>query len=704
MRTPQVIGSILVTAATAFFTAQGNSGDNKPEPKPLTKVLDTPKKNTEKKFSPAEADKLLPDLGHPSYKIREKASAELFKMSGDINYILYILNEAVKPRNDLEVSLRVQAVEKKALEALKQRITGESNPSKVTEETSKLIKAMDENRSLNVWKGLTPIVLKIIENKIIIVEKVYDEDSYNNQAIKTETDLELIKPLSNLLLSVFNKDSKELQQEALKSIISLAKEPYYQPKLFILLNNLKLKALTRQPLNETETVLKELRELYPQLAASYGLVKELTSSTKPFLEELLEGNIDALSSSDTKKQKIAMNNINALQVLFDFSINNIQLNTPQLRDLKHVRDLINAKNVSLIFSRRQEFYKNITSAIELQSSIQTAQSISDVLGSNISYHKGYINWLEKQIDNPVLQKLPNKEEIENMLEDAIIEELFTLSEKDKNDSLQVEIIRPLIKAYIKLTKQSNSNSSFLKKNLQALVDFQYFTSRNFSIDNFLINCREKTHDDLLALFNSITNNTNKLSDKKERAHFRMEVVFTLPYYYDSNLSFDFSKEYTAKLSNFYCTEQNSLDITEFMKLTDSLLNLSDVKHPGKHIPSEIMLQFIEDNPKYFERNIKHIIKTYKESDIPGVKSASRKQLQEIYLSFHRLFNERQKAAKDKDGYLIQHYPVTRLQITGNRSLSLEYRDDLCKQIVRIENWFNKTLEKQMAEIISLKGR
>ena len=340
--------------------------------------------------------------------------------------------------------------------------------------------------------------------------------------------------------------------------------------------------------------------------------------------------------------------------------------------------------------------------------IKTAQFISGLSGNNSIYHKNYVSWLVKQIDNSVLDELPDRKERQKILEAAVREELYVVARIEKNPSLQAELINPLVKSYIKLAKQNNSDPAFLKKSIEALIEFQYFS--HFYLD---YSKEEELHPDLLVLFDTITDSINKVQNAKDKALLRKQIITTMPlinsfgpeHYLDQDgrlkkkaadkVANLYCKDYLVRLSSFYCKNQSVVDTEEFVNLTYSLLSsgFKEKKHVGKDLPIEMMLQFIENNPEYFEKNIQYIIETYKKSNVPAVKSASGEQLQELYLSFHNLFNAE---------WLTQSYQQTRVVNTsGSGGTKLQYRPDWKNQISKLETWFNEKLERPLIETILL---
>ena len=343
----------------------------------------------------------------------------------------------------------------------------------------------------------------------------------------------------------------------------------------------------------------------------------------------------------------------------------------------------------------------------------------------------------KQVEKKVVGIL-KFDEMRFPTEKGLRETLYNLAKSENPIRSNPEVIKPLIQSYLDFTKQKDLkttekytqayleyvkrkklDSKILEKNLQALIDFQYFF-------HFYLNYQQQEllHYDLLTLFDTITGQINNLKDKGDRTSLRIKVLTTMPIvdsYPPDDVVKQFGGEwmlrkkesekitrlklenYLPRLSSFFCKEENYTNTEEFVKLTDSLLNSSHSEHPGKHLSPEMMLQFIETNTKYFEKNIQHIIKTYKESNNPDVKFTLSKQLLELYSSFHHLFRERHKAAGS--GYLTQHSLSTRVVNTSlSTSTNLKYRPDWCEQISRIERWFIERLERPIREIIMPKEK
>ncbi len=684
----KALGSSLVLTTATFIGAQGISPENKSEPpKPSTNI--TNKENTKTTFDIDKVKKLIVDLDNDSFNtVRNPAYTDLLKMPENLSlkdtldFLTYLLDESPSSQSE-EVRVRLGRVINKTLESLEKTAASQARSPQKGEIALRLIETMDKKRSVHVWRKLTPVVVNILTEEAIINRRHYGKNSVGLY-LGIKPDPQAIESLSKLFLDTYEhntQSTKELQKEAIDSIISLTKYPLHEQEIFMSFHTMKLKSLANLPENKLDEIgkgLKELQNLYSQINFDYIWWRKLAPLARPHLNEILELNVDAYSTGDPKKQLIAVNNINILKDQFSFN-----QNMPQ------VKDLVNPKNVLSLF--KQEFSKNITSAKELRSLIGLTRLTSELSDNNINYYKSYVNWIEKQIDNPIVQKLSDKKEIQDILESALMEELYTLAKSGYKTDLQSEVIRPLVKAYTKLTKQSNSDPDFLRKNLGTIIDFQYFS--HFYLDP---PGQEKLHSDILDLFDMVTGNINNVQNAKDKASLRMEVASAIPY-----VSPKGHKDYVDRLSNFYCKEQDGVNTEEFMKLTDSLLNSPDSVHPGKWLPPDMMLQFIESNPKYFEKNIQHIIETYKKSNVPNVKSASKKQLQELYLSFHHLFSAGHKdKAEIGLGSLTQYYQRTRVVSTAiSSSTNLQYRSDWREQISSIEDWFHQSsLERQISEI------
>lgn len=674
------ITGAFILGTTAFIASQGKlSGQSL---NPPANSIEKKQEDTKAKFDVNEFKNLVSELGNRQWRTREKASTRLFQLSKTLplneryKFLSFILDEAAKDP-ELEVMRRLERAQRDIYTSLRQVIASKTEASQKREIPLKLIETIDKKRTAYSWRELTPVVVDIIANEAVSNDTVYDEHTGTDVVQKT-WDPELVQPLSKLLLSAVEsgKDSKELQKEATKLIIDLTKYPLQEHDTFVALYNIRLKTLAKLPedkLSEIETGLKEAKKLYLQVDLTNGLEAKLASSATPHLEEILERSIIVFSSNDPKKQTIGMNNINTLKE---------QFNSPQ------VKDFVSTKNGSLLFQTRQEFSKDIASTKDLQSQIEIARFISEFARNDIDYHKSYISWLGKQVNNPLLQKLQDKEEAYNILESALIDELCILNTSHNRALVKKETLKPLIQSYTKLAKQSSGEQAFLRKNLQAFVDFEY--------SSYLYS-EEGIPSDLLTLFDTITNNINNLKNKDTRTSLRLEVASALP---DSIASTPTRcKDYVTRLSNFYCKDEKNLNTDEFTRLVDSLLNAPDPENTGNKFPPAIMLQFIESNPSYFEKNIEQIISTYKTSKLQAEISTSAKHLQTVHLLFHRLFDEGNKA-KTNYGRLTQYFPGTRLVNTAVcGSVNIHSDTSLREQIFRIENWFNKKLEKSIAEVL-----
>ena len=699
MRIPLVVSYFVLGA---FITgARGVSASDKPDlPKPsaaivnnkkIDPILSEPKKeNAKTKFDISRFEKLVKNLGAESFPLRQKASSDLLSMSSNIDFLTYLLDETVK-LYPLEISRRLELIQRKVLAALEKAAVEQAESPKTLEIQLQLINIMKEKRSTHVWGKLIPSALWIMINEPI---PNLPEDGHNGYSDLQFHNRNLREPLSELLLSTFNKDSKdskELKAEAENTIVSLIRNPLRDHEPFMSLHDMKIKALAEGTVSEMENGLKELKKLYSKLGLSHGHESRLAYASRASVKIILEKSVEAYSTDDPKKQTIGINNINFLQKELDYL---------------QVGSLVRPENTALVF-KRKEFLGYVTSAEELLSFMQIAR-FAELSVNDANYHKGYFDWISRQIDNPALQKLPDREEIQSVLKYSPIGKLYSLATNARRYPVQAEVVSPLVQTYAKLIKKYGSDPEFLKKSCKHIIDFQYFSHFYLSYPE-----REKLHPYLLVLFDNLAESINNIQDTKEKAYFRTRLVTALPLVSSvcsDGISLDpatklankfaqrVTDDYVIRLSNFYFKDQKNVDVEEFMQLTDSLLFHDSEKGAGKDFPAEIMLGFIRYNLQHLEKGFERIIETYKKSNIPAVKAVSREQLQKLYSSFHRLFNESNKAETDV-GCLTRYYQTSDLiNIAPQSSINLKYRRDWRRQISEIERWFQR-FERPMSEII-----
>ncbi len=696
MRIPRVVSCFVLGA---FITgARGvSAGDKSDLPKPsgdIVKKAEPPsdgQKKAKTKFTVDE--KLINSLGSESFEIRQRASSELSAMPHNIDFLVYLLDEIAKP-HPLEISSRLQLVQKKVLQSLEQAAVDQTTePSKRLEIPLELINIMNEKRSTLVWSRLLSSVMWIKVNEPV-PNQAFEHNGYSDIQFPNR---KLTDPLGTLLLSPFDKDSKdskELKAKAEEVIVSLA--GYREYDMLISLHNIKLKRLAElSELGEMENGLKEFRKFYLRLGLSQEIESRAAYSARAYIQKILEKSIEAYSTDDPKKQAIGINNINLLKK------NN------ELGYLR-IEELVRPKNTASVF-KRKEFSGYVTSVEELLSFMKIAH-FAELNINDPGYYTGYSGWISKQIYNPELQRLPDREEIKNILEHEPVGRLSSLAKNNGFYEAKAEAVSPLVQTYANLVKKYGSDPEFLKKNWKHIIDFQYFS--HFYLKNPE---REKLHRDLLALFDNLAESINNIKDLKEKAYFRTQLVTALPLVssYSSYGLDEFAKrankfaqkaaeDYIVRLSDFYFKGQKNLNTEEFMQLTDSLF-FHDSQGVGKDFPPEIMLGFIRHNFQHLEKNMMGIIEAYKKSNVPAVKAVSREQLQKLYSSFHHLFRERRKAEID-NGWLLQYYQKAEIINTAPAtSFNLKYYPEWREQISEIERWFQR-FERPITEIISVKNK
>ncbi len=700
MKLYHLLAAPLLTATT-FLGSQSVSAEKPDLPKPhATKTV----------FDKTKADEHVTNLDSNKYSVRELASSELSKIAkilpfNELNdFFIYILDKTSKGPS-LEVCRRLERLQETTIGILKQKIIDNKEYSKMI---LGLIDRMDKKREPHIWEALTPIVVEIISNKTTIIPGGIpnEHDPGGWQSSQKQLDPALTGPLSKLLLSPFNegsKDSKELQTTAEKQIVSLTGEPLFEQGTFISLYNLRLQALSKSPeakLGEVEKGLKALKKLQSQTDLSRNTETNIAHAAKPHLEEILKRNIEALATNDPQKQAEAIINITTLKEQFSFP---------------KVIDLISTSNGALIFDNRKELTRNITNAKDLQTSIQVAQSISDLTRTDTNYHKSYVNWLQRAIDN-IPKTLPEKTITRDILVSALKEELYAVAQSGKRTPLQAEVIKQLVPTYTKLISQSGSDTELLKGNINDLVDLQYFSYSYLSPA-----AQEELHPQLLAMFDTLTANINKVQKAEDKSYLKIKLLTTVPRVISfspenvekatgdqqtnmkaANRLLDlYSKDYLPRLSELY----KGQDTGEFINLTSTLVSLDNQwgQWAQGALPAEMMIKLFRKDFDHFEKTTKQIIKSYNDSNDPNTKALLKGQLERVNLSFQLLFNEEQKTSNAWLGQALCSTKVTDNEHKGNWAevgwIHLDSRSDLKAQISEIKRLYQERLQEPMNKIL-----
>lgn len=431
-----------------------------------------------------------------------------------------------------------------------------------------------------------------------------------------------------------------------------------------------------------EEDLKKLHGLWLKISSEDGLTRTASELIKPHLEKTVKLNIDALLTNDPRKQSIAINNLVQIQEQFTSS-----------RWIPEAENLVNATKYSAPFFNQNLQSKKNASVKELETLTNAGDVLLHLSKNNSEHHKKFADWLNLQIENTFNNTSNEKKEKQKILEAAIKKEISTLLHKTERTESFEEQLKSLTNNYIKIIEQNNSDYHFLNNGLDGFKEITWFVYRYellYNRDSYRGNNKVKTelHDTLVHLFDVILDGINKLP-KEKSSLFKVQLFSVLSelHLYEDRNQLDI---FVEKLSNLYCKNQENTNNEEFIKITDSLMKTYEYENNiviGTFWPQDMMSKFINDNYKYFEININHIIEALKNSKDGTNKRKYSEQLINLYVSFSTLFNT------TKLPQIIHWTPTARGWCGGPIDSKLE------KEILKIKNWFNEKLEKQAFEAI-----
>ncbi len=580
-----------------------------------------------------------------------------------------ILEELFKKVEDLKPNTKER---QDILESLKKIAIANAKSPDRAKISLKLIDIMDKTRTTENWSEIAPIAIDIITQQAIENKKTLGKNEFD-VIIGLELDQKQFEPLSKLLLSVFDKDTgkdlKELQKEAINHILSLSTCPAVSVEPFLSLNNMKLKALTELKENRLKEVgegLKELQQIYSKMSEYYKWNK-LTESSTPYLEKILISNINSLFNDDIKIQAIAANNLAILNDQFSFNTFRVS----------QVKDLLDAKKYSKSFFDKKLYFNENTNVKEVEVIASAGLTLLS-LASDSDYSNKLMSWLNSHAENSIKsQSLEKQKRLEAILRNAI-----TTVPRTTQINKESEQFKALIPAYTKLIKHNNSDHLFLSNGLNGLKEI---IELHFGSDSLKAETVKYFHHHAVDLFNTILDGIDKLPQEKAKL-LRLDLLKAQRAFYFYINDDELQDDFINRLSTFYCKNQKIVNEKEFMKVANSLLRTYKDIDGSVSIETlwtpYMMVNFIGQNPEYFEKNIHHVIETAKVT-----KNAD--ELIDLYLSFHCLFNTSE----------IRQWLNSTDVSTSWVLQRMSEKPNLKKQISKTENWFNEKLEKQAFETI-----
>lgn len=690
-------------SSMALVTARGVSDDNKkPEPPVLSKNITKDKLTSAKSpFNENEIKSLVDEMGSNAYKVRAKASLKLLDIANNFsleepdNFLIYIIKERASTK-ELEVSTRLSPVIKKAVESVMKMAANQAQSPEKNKTVTILLESMKKNRSSEIWEAVLPVTMDLITQEAILNRR-YHYDQYRGGGLQLDT--QTMESLSGLMTGTEN-DTKELQDTAIKQAAAWTKPPFQQWEPFKALHKAKLETLTKEnKLDKIAGELKNLRErIYPQLDQSCNTGTILASSSKQTLGKILDLNIDALSGDNSNLQKLALDNLQAVNELFNFPEEHKPSTSTGVKLFHNI--------------------KNNPDINDLQLVITKAQSISGFSRDDIGYHTAYLNWLKRSIDN-MPQALPEKQAAKNILAPALEEELYTVAQSGRRVPLQAEAVKLLVPAYAKLISQNDSGTKSLRKDISDLRKLQQFSY-------YYLNpaAQEELHPQLLAIFDTLTAKINNIQEAKDKSLFRIEILSAVPPVISfssasigqttderqSNMTAAnrllglYSKDYLPRVSELY-KEQ---DTDEFVNLIEALSSLDTQwgRWPQTALPPEMMLELVRKDFDRFEKNIKQMIKSYNDSNDPAVKSSLKRNIVRVNASLQLLFDEGKKTDNGWIGHVRYAARVAPNITLNSRNwaeegwVALNSRADLNTQILNIQRLFQKRLGESIAGVLA----
>ena len=705
--------STLALGTMALVTSRAMPEDKpkaKPEPPAITKKVAENKTETPKKlFSKDEIASLIDGTSSLRYKVRAVSSLKLLKIAKEFSpeettkFLIYILKEQADIR-DSEVDRRLHLVVEKAIESMIEKAAVEAKSPKRYETLTILIKTMEGNRSQRIWGALLPVTANLIKQEAELNNRY--SNSYYGYRGDLQLDPQAVKQVSTLLTSTVN-DSEELQEVTLNQAALWTQPPFQEWGPFIALHTSKLENLARlsgDKLGEIERGLNGLKKIYPKLDPSFNVRPILAYSSKKALGEILDLNVIALSENDPKKREQALSNIDAVSALLDFPSTAHRPSTSK---------------GAILFQNRAEFSKKSPSVSELQSAINLAQTIPSMFtGSDTEYHKSYVNWLQRSIDD-ISPATPNKTEKKGVLVTALENELNAIAKAGDHVPLQETMIKPLIDTYSKLINKNDIEPESLEHNIDCLVKLEYFSYYHLNSQ-----AQEEPRRKLLALFDTLAEKVDRVQNEKDKSSLKMQLLTAVPRIISysskeiesapneeqradmkaSNERLErISKDYLPRILRLYKDQEISQLVKKLLSLDPQWKQWSQGV-----LPAELMLRYLKDDFDHFGRKTEEIVKKYNEAKDPAAKASLRKQIGEINSSFQLLFKQEEIASNAWIGQFICTTGVTddlpNSPQNGNWRrigwIHLDSREDLKVLIREIKRLYQDRLQAPIDRILS----
>ncbi len=631
----RLIGS-LVLGSAFIVGSQGISADKKESPKVLNE----------------KGDKSLPKQNITLDKLtlsKEVLQEKLFKQ-------VEILKPGTKER-------------KEVLEILKQKAVFEFESPNRNEIGKKLIQLMEKNKNAESWKDLASTILDIMEKQALENKEILRVDNWTGKVDKIKLNEELMTPFAKCLISAFDdKSPEELKTQAQVQIINLIYPPFIYKEPFKEFHKILFQEISNVPEDKQKEVAVKLRDItgihFNHMAHlqkhEYTIVWELARTIAPSCETILKTNLKLLASDDLTKKTIATDNLIALNNVFSFSSS---------RSVLH-REMNAVKHMDQFFKGTLTKDPKLLSTQELEVTIKASQALLELCSENpIEYHKSYQSWLQKQIDNILIDTSKEKQ---ILIEDAIAHEA-------NRSYLHPPEIRkefqPLIEKYTKLTVQNLDNPLFLGKALDTFIIFRdRIVNSSYDIDPKIKN---NLSESTINLLDFIIDGINKLPESKEKTLLRSHIL-SIPAYLSAEEKAKQNK-LIEKLSDFYCKQPHNIE--EFLQVRGSLLyeDLTSSWSPY------MLHSFVSKNLDYFEKNTNQILESHKKAKEPEHKLSTRIQVLELYKFFSRL-----EESENLDVWLKTRNLKTRYEL-GSKELQ--------PLILKTSSFFKEKLERPLFKII-----
>lgn len=503
----------------------------------------------------------------------------------------------------------------------------------------RLIEIMSKNREKNNWSEITQVVIDIMHGQAVINGK-WKGYSYVNpeiddeEVLSIEYDEQILKPLSTLFQSTFNKpitkgDSsnlKELQFEAAKWAIVLAKAPFGQAELLNIWNSTKFKELASLPetrASELVSGLAELSKFYKENVVDWELLRNLMTGSKGEVIQIFQTSLKLLSSDDSQKQKTGADVLSKLKEFFSSE------------GIHYFRSILEAKkHSSLFFSETMQ--KPASDPIATEALVRSGLIILKLAQDRESFPLNFVQGLSVQINHALDSNQKNKKdgiEKQKILEAGVSSLLndFYNCAPGMTPENRTKVLHILVPTYKRLIEKNASEPKYLSSALDIFLSFKNIVPTHIELNKDI---KETIQRDLFSLLEITLESISNLPDSENKQLLKKKA-FTLP------------KSYTSDTIN----NQNSL--IEFLSkklLNKQKVNTEDLFYfcnsvfptnphtGGKYLAwtSYIALKFVSDNTDYFTACVEQAIKDAEKLEGQEEKMEARNNLVEINTFFQEL--------------------------------------------------------------------